>query len=185
MTDFFRTKLLPKLSAAEGGYVNDPADSGGETNHGITVAVARKYGYTGPMRSMPRGVAEAIYERKYFIDPGFSEVAGLSKRIAEELFDTGVNLGVARAAEFLQIALNALNNVGALYPDIKEDGDCGPGTLLALAKYLVARRGGDGEAVMVAALDVQQGAFYIDLSRRRPKDEKFVYGWLRTRIRNV
>lgn len=182
---FFRTKLLPKLSAVEGGYVNDPSDSGGETNHGITVAVARRYGYTGPMRDMPKSVAADIYERKYFVDPGFAEVAKRDERLAEELFDTGVNLGVARAVEFLQVSLNALNNGGVLYDDIREDGDIGPATLTALDRYLKRRPGAEGVGVLLAALDVQQGAFYIDLSRRRPKDEKYVYGWLRTRIRNV
>ena len=29
----------------EGGYVNDPNDSGGETNYGVTEKVARDNGY--------------------------------------------------------------------------------------------------------------------------------------------
>lgn len=182
---FFRTKLLPKLAIAEGGYVNDPSDSGGETNHGITIAVARKYGYHGSMKLMPKATADDIYERRYFIEPGFADVAKRSERIAEELFDTGVNLGVGRAALFLQMCLNGLNNGGTLYGDIGEDMDVGGKTLAALDRYLSRRPGAEGVEVMVRALDSLQGAFYIDLARRRSKDEKYVYGWFRTRIRNV
>lgn len=185
MSDFFRTKLLPKLSAVEGGYVNDPSDSGGETNHGITVAVARKYGYHGAMKLMPKAVAERIYEQQFWKEPGFNRVAQISERLAEELFDTGVNLGTGRAAEFLQMALNALNNGGVLYNDIAEDRDIGGKTIAALQHYLARRPGIEGVEVMVRCLDCLQGAFYIDLSRRRQKDEKYVYGWFRARIRNV
>ncbi len=44
--------------AVEGGYSNNPADPGGETNHGVTVAVARSHGYDGPMREMPKETAQ-------------------------------------------------------------------------------------------------------------------------------
>ena len=182
---FFRNKLLPKLVAVEGGYVNDPSDSGGETNYGITIAVARRYGYTGPMRAMPKSTAESIYERQYFVDPGFDKVAALSERVAEELFDTGVNLGVGRAAEYLQMSLNALNNGGVLYDDIAEDRDIGPTTLRTLDRYLARRPGAQGIEVLIRCLDSLQGAFYIDLSRRRQKDEKYVYGWFANRVGNA
>lgn len=43
-----------RLLGNEGGYVNNPADPGGETNWGVTVAVARASGYTGAMRDMTR-----------------------------------------------------------------------------------------------------------------------------------
>lgn len=42
-----------QLIKHEGCYVNDARDNGGETNYGITVAVARAQGYTGDMRQMP------------------------------------------------------------------------------------------------------------------------------------
>lgn len=36
-----KDKIINEIIRVEGGYVNDPRDSGGETNFGITVAVAR------------------------------------------------------------------------------------------------------------------------------------------------
>lgn len=37
--------LYPFILAWEGGYANDPADSGGPTNRGVTIATWRLYGY--------------------------------------------------------------------------------------------------------------------------------------------
>ena len=39
-----------------------------------------------------------------------------------------------------------------------------------------------GEHVMLRALNCLQGAFYINLSRSRQKDETFLYGWLDNRV---
>lgn len=180
-TDLFDRRLGDEVVRKEGGYVNDPRDSGGETNWGITVAVARANGYAGRMRDMTRAEALRIYKRLYFVKPGFDQVAATSEPIAAELFDTGVNMGVKRAGEFLQQALNGLNNGGKLFADVDEDGVVGGGTRRALAAYLKVR-GAEGEKVLLKALNVLQGAYYIDLARRRPKDETFLYGWLRTRV---
>ena len=35
--------LLPKILKWEGGFVNDPADSGGATNKGVTLATYKAY----------------------------------------------------------------------------------------------------------------------------------------------
>jgi hypothetical protein len=48
MSDLF-DQLDAPTAAAEAGYVNNPADPGGETIWGITKAVARENGYAGPM----------------------------------------------------------------------------------------------------------------------------------------
>lgn len=174
-------KMISDLIAVEGGYTNDPSDAGGETNFGITIATARKYGYVGPMIEMPRAVAEDIYRRRYFVDPGFDKVAELSSVLAVELFDTGVNMGVGKAGEFLQVSLNALNKQGTLYPDIQEDGAIGPRALSALRAFLAAR-GAEGEAVLLKALNCLQGARYIEISRGRAANEDFVFGWLKNRV---
>ena len=37
--------LLPYILKFEGGFVNDPADAGGATNKGVTIATWRQVGY--------------------------------------------------------------------------------------------------------------------------------------------
>jgi hypothetical protein len=102
-------ELVEALIEREGGYVRDPADRGGATCFGITEAVARAQGYGGSMRQLPREEAARIYTRLYWLRPRFDEIAGRSPSVAAELFDTGVNMGPAVAATFLQRALTALN----------------------------------------------------------------------------
>lgn len=181
MADLFDRKLADEVIGKEGGYVNDPRDSGGETIWGITKDTARRYGYTKAMVVMPRSTAVSIYRARYWTGPGFDKVAAISEAVAAELFDTGVNMGINRAGEFLQRALNALNNGAKHYPDIGEDGEVGPATRRALTAYL-DRRGSQGEVVLLRALNALQGTFYLDLAARRPKDEAFVYGWLLNRV---
>lgn len=173
--------MLDELIEREGGYVNHPADRGGPTCWGITEAVARAHGYAGAMRAMPRGEAEAIYRRLYWLRPRFDLVAARSGTLAAELFDTGVNMGPAVAATFLQRALTALNRNGRDYPDLVPDGRIGPTTIAALDAFL-ACRGEGGETVMLRALEAMQGERYLRLAEQRPANEAFLYGWLANRI---
>lgn len=175
------TRIIEKTLGHEGGYVNDPRDSGGETNWGITVAVARQAGFTAPMRSMTKAQAIDIYKRLYWDTQNLGTIVSIDERLAGKLFDIGVNMGVKRAGEFLQRLLNALNNGGAHYPDISVDGQIGGGTIRALAAYM-QRRGAVGASVLVKGLNALQGAFYIELAERRSKDEAFLFGWLRNRV---
>src|SRR3546814_839027 len=173
--------MIETTIGKEGRYSNHPADRGGETMWGITERVARRHGYTGPMRALPRAKAVAIYRQEYAIDPGFAAVAEIDPVVGEELFDTGVNMGPAVPSLWFQQALNALNNGARLYADTKEDGDIGPATLGAFRAYLKAR-GAEASEVMMKALNSLQGARYIELSRTRAANEAFTFGWLRTRV---
>src|SRR3954447_4288024 len=150
-------RLIDALIEREGGYVNHPADKGGPTCFGITEAVARAHGYGGPMRQLPREDAAAIYERLYWIRPHFDQIAARSSRLAAELFDTGVNMGPAVAATFLQRALTALNRNGQDFPDLVPDGRIGPTTLMALDCFLHLRGQPSGETVLLRALEALQG----------------------------
>lgn len=87
--------LLDHVIGIEGGYSNDPRDSGRETNWGVTIHVAREEGFTGRMRDMTRDQARQIYLRRYWIKPKFADIGARSPAIAAELFDTGVNCGTA------------------------------------------------------------------------------------------
>lgn len=179
MPDLF-DKISITLLGREGGYVNNPNDSGGETNWGVTVAVARINGYTGAMRDMTREQALLIYRKMYWEQPGFPLVASVSERIAEELFDTGVNMGARVAITFLQQALNVLNRQGKDYADITVDGQLGRGTVVALQAFM-AKRQLAGVTVLMKALNILQGARYIQIAQGG-KNEEFVYGWLRERV---
>lgn len=169
-----RQRTIEGILEREGGYVNDPSDSGGETNFGVTVAVARAFGYLGPMDGMPRATAERVYAAKYWDVVRGDDVAELSEAVAEEVVDTAVNMGPSRAGKFLQRSLNVLTGGGPL----TVDGQVGPATIRALAAYLANR----DEQTLVKALNCLQGAYYIELAERREKDERFVYGWLKNRV---
>lgn len=177
-----KNKIINEIIEIEGGYVNDSDDSGGETNFGITKKVALENNYTGEMKLMPVKVAFKIYEDKYWEPLHLSTIEKMSVHIAEELADTGVNMGIARAGKFLQRSLNVLNNRGKIYPDLIPDGKIGNQSIHALGEYL-AHRGLEGESVLYKMLNSLQGSFYVVLSERREKDEKYIYGWFKERVK--
>jgi lysozyme family protein len=173
--------IIDGVIGREGRYSNHPADRGGPTMWGITERVARRNGFTGDMRNLPRAKAVDIYTREYVINPGFDKIEAISPAVAEELVDTGVNMGPDVPSRWLQEWLNALNDQGRLYPDIKEDGDLGPATRNALT-LLIQRRGDAGDKSLLKGLNCSQGERYKQLARGRVQNEAFVFGWLRTRV---
>ena len=179
-----KTEIINSIIKIEGGYVNDPSDSGGATNFGITEKVARQNGYTGDMRDLPIEFAFNVYVEQFWNRLQLPTIQDLSEMLAEEIADTGVNMGINRAAIFLQRSLNVLNNQEKYYPDLVVDGQLGQKTIRALSEYL-AHRETEGEIVLVKMLNSLQGAFYVELSERRVKDEKFIYGWFVNRVKIV
>jgi len=179
MTPFERA--LQHTLGIEGGFSADAADSGGATRWGITEAVAREFGYQGEMKDLPLEFAADVYRQKYWNLLQLDLVAALNEQVATELFDTAVNTGVSFAGKSLQRALNVFNREQNDFPDIDVDGIIGPSTLRSLRAYL-AIRGIAGVRVLHAALNCLQGSFYLELAERRPKDEKFVYGWFNQRV---
>lgn len=173
--------IINKIIAVEKGYVNDPNDRGGPTNFGITQAVAQANGFTGDMRDMPRAFAEKIYAQRYIIAPKFDKVADINLAVADELIDTGVNMGPTTAAMMLQRWLNALNAQGSKYPDQFIDGQLGPVSLDCLNKFL-AWRGKDGEKVLIRGLNSSQAMRYLDLAEKNPSQESFLFGWVLNRV---
>lgn len=174
-----RRRIIMQVIGIEGEYSDHPSDSGGKTMYGITEAVANRHKLNVQQLSIADTVG--IYEQDYWHPLNLDEVVMLSKTIAEELFDTAVNMGVHRAGEYLQRSLNVLNKKGSWYVDLKVDGDIGSKTLGALKVYL-NKRGEKGEGVLLKILNSLQGAFYVRLAERREKDEAFIYGWFDNRV---
>jgi lysozyme family protein len=171
-----------RLARIEGGFVDDPDDSGGKTRWGVTEALARRYGYTGDMRELPLERAEEIAKAEFWDPMDLDAIESLAgAEIAWEMLDAGYNMGARPVSRFLQRALNALNLREDLYEDLFVDGRIGPKTIDALDSYLEVRGRGEGLRVLWRCLDSQQAVYYLSLVERREKDERFFYGWIRAR----
>lgn len=177
--------IVLAVVGVEGGYVDNPDDPGGKTNHGVTEAVARKHGYDGAMRDLPVDTAIAIYGEDYVRKPGFDRIVARSVALGEETVDQGVNFGPHRPSCWLQTALNALNRRGRDYPDLAVDCRVGPGT--ASAYDALARKRGSRMAceLLIKLMDAQQGAEYVRLAGANARLEEFVPGWIEHRLGNV
>lgn len=177
MSGVFEAQMA-KTALTEGGYSDDPKDRGGETNHGITVAVARAFGYRGAMIEMTKAEALDIYRARYWVQPGYDRIEPIHPEVAGWLLDTGINMGPAAAGTMLQRWLNALNNGGALYSDLTVDGACGAMTRRALTLF-IGHRGPEGSALLPRLLRAAQAARYLEIVERDPSQERFAYGWAR------
>jgi lysozyme family protein len=165
----------------EGGWSDRKTDPGGKTMWGVTEAVAREHGYTGEMRDLPLETAKAIAKKAYWDVLNLDAVGEISPDIAGKLFNAGYNCGVGVVGRFLQRALNAFNMRGAHYGDVGVDGAVGNGTVGALKAY-IAKRGRQGDLVMLRALNCLQGARYIELGEKNSALEDYEFGWFAQRI---
>ncbi len=168
-----------KTMGHEGGYVNDPDDAGGETYRGI----ARKYnpqwaGWNLIDDTKPNiNDADLDEHVRKFYKERYWDVNLLNnfpQVVANEMFDTGVNMGIGRAAKFLQESLNYLNRNGSLFRDLVVDGDVGPATMNGLSKL----SSGDGDILMIM-LNVCQARHYMEYMTKSPTQEKYARGWFR------
>lgn len=177
-----------QLRELEGGYVDHPIDRGGETFRGISRrfhpdwsgweqidALRKKSNFPRSLENdevLPRLVRQ-FYLREYWHQFSGDDIP--SQAIAEELLDTGVNLGVRRAVRFLQQSLNLLNRNARDYPDVVEDGHLGPVTLRTLKINL--KRDATTH-FLLKLMNIQQGDHYIQFMRQDPPQEVFARGWL-------
>lgn len=173
--------IVSAVFVMEGGYVNDPKDPGGETNHGITVEVARAHGYLGAMRDMTQEQAADIYLASYVEKPNYVEIVALSPAVGAKLVDAGVNVGTSRSSRWFQTALNSLNRGGLDYPSIAVDGRIGTGTITSY-KGLQAKRGRVKACELVIKLvDAQQANHYMNLATLNI----YTPGWVDHRVGNI
>ena len=111
---------IGKVLEHEGGYVNHPADPGGETNFGIS---KRSYPSVD-IKNLTREQAKEIYRNDYWTAM-YDRIN--NQRIATALFDFGVNAGTFRAVKILQKAINDV-----ISGPFVIDGHFGPATLAAV-----------------------------------------------------
>lgn len=157
------------LFSAEGGYGNDKADRGGETNYGIS---DRRDGLADGLtdvdgdgkpdtaiKQLTKQQAEKIYYRDYWLAAHCDEIAVAAPKLAIVLMDAAVNHGVGTAKRLLQRAAQ-----------VKEDGIIGPKTIGVIALR--------GDVLAGILLDVRE-SYYRDIVKNNPAQGRFLRGWLK------
>jgi lysozyme family protein len=95
-------EAFDRLIGHEGGYVNNPADPGGETNWGIS---KRSYPNVD-VKHLTRDEAKDIYRRDFWNAAG----QGIAPAVAFQVFDCAVNSGIQTAIRLLQRAVGAADD---------------------------------------------------------------------------
>lgn len=106
-------KLIERILGHEGGYVNDPADPGGETKWGIS---KRSYPHLN-IAALSREEAIEIYHKDFWLP---LKADRFHDGVAFQLLDSAVNSGITQSVRFLQRALG-----------VADDGIFGPVSLKA------------------------------------------------------
>ncbi|QJD94844.1 hypothetical protein HH214_02600 [Mucilaginibacter robiniae] len=163
----------------EGGYANTPEDAGGETYKGI----ARNYwpswaGWPivdGVKAKHPAKLNTALasstglqtlvmsFYKSNFWDAMFMD-AMHDQQLANQLFDTAVNMGIGTAAKILQKAINQLRP-GTLVID----GQAGPKTIAAANAI-------DAEVLYKAVCELRKQK-YEAIIQANPSQVKFSRSW--------
>jgi len=176
-------------SAHEGGYVNDAVDRGGETYR--VIARVHHPGWAGWKRidshrrkaGFPKSLnadrtlqanVKALYKKHYWDRFMGDELP--DQAVANELYDTAVNMGVRRAVRFLQTSLNLLNRNQRDYHDLIVDGWFGSKSLKTLTALLKKDRNSDA---LVKMMNIQQGARYVEIMAGDSSQERFARGWIK------
>lgn len=156
-----------EIVGREGGYVNDPDDPGGATNHGVTIHTMRRLGLDltrdgavneADVKALSREQAAAIYVKHYFEQP---KIHLLPAALHATVFDMQVNAG-ANAVRLLQRTLTAFG-----FP-LKEDGVIGPATANAAERALAA-----APDHLADAYGIERRNYYYRIGDRRPASRKY------------
>lgn len=159
--------IAREIVAREGGFVNDPDDPGGPTNHGVTLDTLRRLGLdiTGDgqtgiddVRALQAEQAVDILVEHYFERP---RIAALPQVIQASVFDMQVNAG-SNAVRILQRLLRDMGH------DIVIDGIIGPQTIRAarLAEEVAPDHLAD-------AYGIARRNYYYAVADGRPASRRF------------
>ena len=159
--------IAAEIVRREGGYVNDPDDPGGATNHGVTIHTMRRLGMdlngdgridVADVRALTPDRAAAIYVKHYFEQP---RINLLPKPLQPSVFDMQVNAG-ANAIRILQRLMRAFGHA------LKDDGAIGPLTVRAVEAAMAA-----APEHLVDAYGIERRNYYYRIGDQRPASRKY------------
>jgi len=160
----------------EGGWVDNPADPGGETQMGWSTSTIRKLGLTprdlgldqdeftpGCLKAVTQATCIRLY-RQYFWDKYHYQLLA-DQVVATKIFDCSVNCGPGRAATMAQKAAAACGQ------QIAVDGSLGPKSCAAVNAVPAQ--------TFVHAMADQMRSYYNGLVAARPSLAVFKSNWLK------
>ncbi len=159
--------IAQQIVAREGGYVNDPDDPGGATNHGVTIHTMRRLGLdltgdgqvtSADVRRLSEDQAVSIFMDHYFARPRIDD---LPDPLQPSVFDMYVNAG-ANAVKILQRLLGKMGFA------VTVDGVIGPKTIAETARAYAS-----APDHLVDAYGIERRNYYFDLADRRPESRKY------------
>lgn len=151
---------LKRILKHEGGYVNDPLDSGGRTNLGVTQRVWEEWlGHPvseNDMRALTPEKVAPMYKVKYW-DRAYCD--NLPKGVDYVVFDFAVNAGTGRSVKTLQSCLGLV-----------ADGIIGSKSLAVI--------NATNPKDIIAKFSDARADFYQGIVARKPDQARFIKGWL-------
>lgn len=170
--------MIADIIRREGGFVDDPADKGGATKHGVSLRYARGVGLDldgdgdvdgEDIRLVTPEKAAELYRKDFFETPRFDR---LPASIQPLMFDWAVNSGPPRPIMAMQKVLDEVGKLtGAWRCEI--DGVIGPQTA-----RLAHRADAEMGPFFLNALVEERRAFYQRVAQSDPSQQKFLKGWL-------
>ena len=172
--------IAEQIVAREGGYVNDPDDPGGATNHGVTIHTLRALGMDldgdgavteWDVRALSRDQAIEIFLRDYYERP---RICDLPDVLQASVFDMYVNAG-SNAVKILQGLLRDMGQA------LSVDGVIGPQTVHAARAACF-----EAPEHIADAYGIARRNYYFRLADGRPASRKYARtragtkgGWIR------
>ncbi len=170
-----------KTSLVEGGYTADPNDNGNWTGGKVNVGnlVGTNYGITAPdmqlflgrvptvedMKNMSLETRGSIYKNNYWDKLNLDFIN--DQKMANELYDTGVNMGIGTAAKFFQRVLNVSTK-----SNLTIDGKIGSQTI-----GIFNQLAGKDKDMVWKLFNCLQGERYISICEGNPTQERFLRSW--------
>ena len=155
----------------EGGYTNDPNDTGGETKYGI----AKKYHPDLDIKNLTLADAKKIYQDNYWSLNNYGDI--VNQEIANQAFDLAVNLGGLRANKILQQAFNFLAScAGNIDYLLAVDGKIGKMSLAEINSFE-----SEGEnAIFLIVIERLAADYYNSKGKKL-----YITGWLNRLFENA
>lgn len=155
--------IIDEVIRAEGPRTSDPVDSGGDTEFGISKNAHPEAWADG---HVTRDEARAIYLREYVLP--FEGIA--DELLLHQLVDAAVMSSATTVIGILQQLVG-----------VATDGVIGPKTLAAVTNYPAGELFGvkvPGFVLLNLAFRNARVVLYAGIAKRRPKDLKFLLGWI-------